>query len=77
MSAVVEHGVFIFHLGKCRFRFLDSPCYAFRKLVGRLQGRPQLLGFKAHARVSSGVDHEGGLLSRRVYRVVLLELTCG
>jgi hypothetical protein len=77
MSAVVVHGVLIFCLCKCCFCFLDSQCYAFCKLIDRLQGRPRLLGFKAHARVSSGVDHERGLLSQRVYRVVVLELTCG
>jgi hypothetical protein len=62
-SAVVEHGVFVFRLGECCFRFLNSSRYVFRKLVGQLQGRPRLLGFKAHVRVSSSVDHEGGLLS--------------
>jgi hypothetical protein len=67
----------VFRLGECRFRFLNSLRYVFRKVVDQLQGRLQLLGFKAHARVSSGVDHEGGLLSRRVYRVVVLELACG
>jgi hypothetical protein len=69
--------VLVFRLGKCRFRFLNSPRYTFHKLVGQLQGRPRLLGFKAYARVSSGVDHEGDLLSQRVYRVVVLELACG
>jgi hypothetical protein len=44
------------------------PVAYHRKLIGRLQGRPRLLGFKAHVGVSSSVDHEGGLLSRRVYR---------
>jgi hypothetical protein len=36
-----------------------------------------LLGFKAHVRVSSGVDHEGGLLSQRVLSVVIEELAYG
>jgi hypothetical protein len=35
------------------------------------------LGFKAHVRVSSSVNHKWGLLSRRVYCVVVLELACG
>jgi hypothetical protein len=33
-----------------------------------------LLGLKAHARVASGVKHEGGLLSQQVYTVVVVEL---
>jgi hypothetical protein len=49
----------------------------FCELIGRLQGRAWLLGLKAHVRVSSGVNHEGGLLSRRVLTVVVEELTLG
>jgi hypothetical protein len=40
-----------------------------------LQIRVWLMGLKAHARVSSSVDHEGGLLSQQVHTVVVEELT--
>jgi hypothetical protein len=36
----------------------------FHEFIDQLQVRVWLLGLKAHARVSSGVNHEGGLLSR-------------
>jgi hypothetical protein len=37
-SAVVVHGVLIFHLCKCRFCFLNSQCYAFREFIDRVKG---------------------------------------
>jgi hypothetical protein len=73
-SAVIVHGVLIFRLCKCRLCFLNSKCHAIREFIDRLQVRARLLWFKAHARVSSGVDHEGGLLSRRVYTVIVVKL---
>jgi hypothetical protein len=45
-----------------------------REFVDQLQVRARLLWFKAHARVSSGVEHEEGLLGRRVYAVIVVEL---
>jgi hypothetical protein len=51
-SAVVVHGVLVFHLCKCHFCFLNSQCHVFHKFIGQLQGRAWLLGFKAHVRVS-------------------------
>jgi hypothetical protein len=47
----------------------------FREFIDQLQVRVRLLGLKAHVRVPSGVEHEGGLLSRQVYTVVVVELT--
>jgi hypothetical protein len=46
----------------------------FRKFVDRLQVRVRLLGLKAHVRVSSSVEHKGGLLSQQVLTVVVVEL---
>jgi hypothetical protein len=59
------------------YSFLNSQCHVFHEFIDRLQVRAWLLELEAHARVSSGVDHEWGLLSRRVLAVVVLELTCG
>jgi hypothetical protein len=77
MPTVVVHSILILHLCKHHLCFLNSQCHVFCKFIGRLQGRAWLLGFKAHARVVSSVDHEGGLLSRQVYTVVIVELALG
>jgi hypothetical protein len=57
------------------FTFVSvSECHVICEFIDRLQVRVRLVGLKAHARVSSGVKHEGGLLSRRVLTVVVVEL---
>jgi hypothetical protein len=68
-------GVLVFCLCKGCLCFLNSQCHAFREFINQLQGRARLLRLKAHARVSSGIEHEGGLLSRRVLTVVVMDLT--
>jgi hypothetical protein len=61
MLMVVVYGILILCLCKCYFHFLKSLCYAFCKFIDQLQVRAWLLGIKAHTRVSSGVNHKGGL----------------
>jgi hypothetical protein len=46
----------------------------FHEFIDWLQFRVWPMRLKAHARVSSGVNHERGLLSRRVHIVVVWEL---
>jgi hypothetical protein len=64
VSVVVEHGVLVFCLCECRLCFLTSKCHVIHEFIDRLQVGGRLVGFKAHVRVPSGVEHEGGLLSR-------------
>jgi hypothetical protein len=75
VPAVVVHGVLILRFCKCCFCFLQFLCHVFCEFIGQLQFRAWLLMLKACVRVSSGVDHKGGLLSWWVGVVVVAELT--
>jgi hypothetical protein len=72
--AVVVHGVLVFRLCECHLCFLNSECHVICEFVDQLQVRARLVGLKAHVRVPSGVEHEGGLLSQQVHTIVIVEL---
>jgi len=76
-AAVVIPCHIVLCLGQCRLGFLEGVLHPIREFINRFEAGWGLMRFKAHLRVSAGIEEEGCLLCGQVDVVIVGELCQG